>query len=174
MLFEEDPNPSQRLRLPPSPISSGCPLPPLDLYVQPTSSQLSAGYRVSPGGTAARAARSSPLRRSSRLDFNPANDRFTWSKSFRRAILLVTSSWARSSFSCSSLMLASCSLRFSLCRKRATARGGALVTRHTSRNEGDWRGKTGNDNRVNFGRCKKEEARVAQEGRTAVQETTVS
>lgn len=39
----------------------------------------------------------------------------TWSRSLRRAILLVTSSWAKSSFSCSSLMLVSCRRRFSLC-----------------------------------------------------------
>lgn len=40
----------------------------------------------------------------------------TWSRSFLKAILLVTSSWARSSFSCSSRILASCSRRFSLCK----------------------------------------------------------
>lgn len=39
----------------------------------------------------------------------------TLSKSFRRAILLVTSSCARSSFSCSSLMFASWRRRFSRC-----------------------------------------------------------
>lgn len=37
----------------------------------------------------------------------------TLSRSFRRAILLVTSSWAKSSFSCSNLMLASCRRLFS-------------------------------------------------------------
>ena len=38
----------------------------------------------------------------------------TWSRWFLREILLVTSSWARSSFSCSRRMLASCRRRFSL------------------------------------------------------------
>lgn len=102
------------------------------------------------------------------------NHRFTWSRSFRRAILLVTSSWARSSFSCSNLMLASCNLRFSLCRKRATARGGALVPGRTLRNKWNWGGKTSNgNNKVNFWRCEKGKAQVAQEGRAAVWETTV-
>lgn len=41
----------------------------------------------------------------------------TLSRSFRSAILLVTSSWAKSSFSCSNLMLASCSRLFSRCRR---------------------------------------------------------
>ena len=39
--------------------------------------------------------------------------RLTLSRSFRSAILLVTSSWAKSSFSCSNLMLASCRRLFS-------------------------------------------------------------
>lgn len=39
--------------------------------------------------------------------------RLTLSRSLRSAILLVTSSWAKSSFSCSNRMLASCRRRFS-------------------------------------------------------------
>lgn len=58
-------------------------------------------------------------------ELGPISVSVTWSRSFRKAILLVTSSWARSSFSCSSRMLASWSLRFSLCRKKGTTRKGS-------------------------------------------------
>lgn len=63
----------------------------------------------------------------------------TWSRSFRRAILLVTSSCARSSFSCSSRMLASCRRRFSLCRHQThtianTCKAGVSNTRLEGQN----------------------------------------
>lgn len=110
--------------------------------------------RGSPSGTAVRAAWSLPLRRLSRSYFDLASDEFTWSKSFRRAILLVTSSWARSSFSCSNLMLASCNLRFSLCGKKTTAQRWALVAGRTSSGRRDWWGRTSSSNTVNF--CRSE------------------
>lgn len=62
---------------------------------------------------------SSPVRERTRSSLLSGLDSLrpwlTLSKSFLSAILLVTSSWARSSFSCSSLMLASCRRRFSRC-----------------------------------------------------------